>query len=139
MAKTAIFQVINNRMLFKCASCGAKRHSSVLSNIRRKNVKCHKCDAVTRGILNRRANRRELQSGKVLMITNEGKEIEVNIHDISRDGVGIDIPVRASRARKIVKGQEVRFNCKWNPRLMGSDRFVVMSNDGQRIGVKKKL
>lgn len=137
MAKTVVVQTINNRMRFKCSTCGARRNSSVLPNLRRKSMRCHKCGVITRCILNRRAAPRGLQGGKVNMITNEGNEFEVNVHDISRHGVGLSIPVKASRARKIAKGQQVRFNCRWNPSLMGSSRFVVMSNDGQRIGVKK--
>lgn len=139
MAKTVVFQVINNRMRFKCGSCGARRNSTVPKGIRRKSVRCHNCGTITRCILNRRADPRGVQGGKVTMITNEGKEVDVNIHDISRSGIGLIIPIKVSRARKIVKGQEVRFNCRWNPRLIGSSRFVVMSNDGQRIGVKKIL
>jgi len=137
MAKTAIIQVINNRMRFKCGNCGAKRSSSVLSGVRRKSMQCHKCKTTTRCTLNRRVTPRESQCGKVLLITSEGRELEVNIHDISRTGFGLVIPLKVSRARKILKGQKVRFNCRWNPTLMGSGYYQVVSNDGQRIGVKR--
>ena len=71
------------------------------------------------------------------MITSEGKEIDVNIHDISMGGIGLDISIRAARARAVAIGQEVHFRCSWNPRLLGNARFVVQNNNGQRIGVKK--
>jgi hypothetical protein len=72
------------------------------------------------------------------MMTGEGKEIVVNIHDISANGgFGLDLPVRATRSQAVKIGEEVRFNCKWNPRLLGSGRFKVISSNGQRIGIKQ--
>lgn len=138
MAKVKKFRVINNRIQFRCVACGAKRNLPVQPNIRSKNVRCHKCAVITRCSLNRRTTARTLQSGKVTMITEEGKEIVVNIYDISTDGgYGFELPIRASRAKTVKIGEEVRFNCKWNPRLLGSGRFKVISSNGQRIGVKK--
>lgn len=73
-----------------------------------------------------------------MLITNEGKTLEVFIHDISiNGGVGIDIPIRAARARTVKVGTEVSFNCKWNPRMLGSGRFEVINSKDQRIGIKK--
>lgn len=138
MGKMREFRVINNRIQFRCADCGAKRNLPVQSSIRSKNVRCHKCAAITRCSLNRRIATRMLQSGKVMMKTDEGKEIAVNIHDISTNGgYGIELPIGAARAQVVKIGAEVRFNCKWNPRLLGSGRFKVISNNGQRIGLKK--
>lgn len=138
MNKTSNIRVVNNRMQFRCASCGAKRNFPVLPNIRIKNMRCHKCGVITRCLLNRRITTRELHSGKVIMLTTEGKEITVNLHDISMNGgFGVDLPIRASRARTVKVGDEVRFNCKWNPRLLGSGRFKVINSNGQRLGIKK--
>lgn len=138
MGRMIVFRVINNRMQFKCSSCAAKRNFPVQSSIRSKNMRCHKCDAITRCVLNRRITPRELHSGKAVMITGEGKEIAVNVHDIAMNGgIGLDIPIRAARARTVKIGQEVRFNCKWNPRLLGSGRFKVINCNGQRVGIKK--
>ena len=140
MGKMIVFRVINNRMQFKCAVCAAKRNFPIQANIRSKNMRCHKCDTITRCLLNRRITPRELHSGKAIMITSEGKEIAVIIHDISMNGgIGLDIPIRAARARMVKPGEEVRFNCKWNPRLLGSGRFIVINTNGQRIGIKKVL
>ncbi len=140
MGRMIEFRVINNRMQFKCAVCAAKRNFPVQAKIRRKNMRCHKCDAITRCMLNRRITPRELHSGKATMITNGGKEIAVNIHDISMDGgIGVDIPIRAARARTVKIGEKVQFNCRWNPRLLGSGYFVVVNSTGQRIGIKKVL
>ncbi len=137
MANLVNFRIINNRMQFRCPKCGAKRNFPVQGNIRKKNMRCHKCGKVIGCVLNRRATPRQLQSGIATMITNEGKEISVNIHDISATGIGIDIPITIARARIIKTGQKVRFNCKWNPRLLGSGYFVIINNSGQRIGVRK--
>lgn len=140
MGKMIVFRVVNNRMQFKCSACAAKRNFPIQANIRSKNMRCHKCGTITRCLLNRRITPRELHSGKAIMITSEGKEIAVNIHDISMNGgIGLDIPIRAARARTVKTGDEVRFNCKWNPRLLGSGRFIVINNNGQRIGIKKVL
>jgi len=76
------------------------------------------------------------------MITREGKELTVNIHDVSVNGglgFGFDIPLAAARARTISVGEEVHFDCKWNPRLLGSGRFKVINSHGQRVGIKKEL
>ncbi|MCK5604700.1 hypothetical protein KAR91_22615, partial [Candidatus Pacearchaeota archaeon] len=71
MGKTVNFRVINNRMQFRCSTCGAKRNFPVPANLRRKNMRCHKCGVVTKCMLNRRAIPRELQSGQAVMITSE--------------------------------------------------------------------
>lgn len=69
------------------------------------------------------------------MITSQGKEIEIDLHDISTDGLGFDLPISAARALRVK--QEVQFKCSWNPRLLGSSRFVVKSIHGRRIGAQK--
>ena len=137
MDKTASFRVIANRMRFICSSCGTKRNLPVQANIRRKRISCHACKAITKCILNRRAATRRFQSGKVTMRTIDGKEIEVNICDISTGGLGIEIPLRTARAKTISVGQEVRFSCKWNPRLLGNGSYVVTGCNVQRIGLKR--
>ena len=138
MGKMIVFRVINNRVQFKCETCDAKRNLPIQANIRSRNIRCHKCDAVTRCMLNRRLTRRELQSGKATMITREGRKVFVNLHDMSVDGgLGIDLPIRAARAKVVKVGEEVRFECKWSPRLFGSGRFRVISSDGQRLGIKR--
>lgn len=72
------------------------------------------------------------------MITRDGRNIVVNLHDISvGGGLGLELPIRAARAKVVKVGEEVRFNCKWNPRLLGSGRFKVVSSDGQRLGIQK--
>ncbi|WP_136806851.1 hypothetical protein [Desulfosediminicola flagellatus] len=69
------------------------------------------------------------------MITNQGKEIEIDLHDVSMDGLGFDLPISAARALRVQ--QEVQFKCSWNPRLLGSSRFVVRSIQGRRVGAEK--
>ncbi len=142
MRNETVFRVINNRIRFKCAACSAKRNLPVRSGIRGKNIRCHKCDAITKCVFNRRIAPRELQSGNAIMITKEGKELAVNMHDMSADGglgFGFDIPLKAVFAQTIRVGEEVHFNCKWNPRLLGSGRFKVMNSHGQRLGIQKMV
>lgn len=135
--KTSTFRVINNRLPFRCPTCGARRYMVILPHLRRKNVVCHKCATITSCILNRRAKPREPQAGKVLVIIADNKEIEATIHDISPDGAGIDLPQGNPRAMNISVGSRIRFKCTWNPRLFGSNNYEVKSIIGQRIGVKR--
>ncbi len=138
MGRMIVFRVVDNRMQFKCTACGAKRNLPVQANLRSKSVRCHKCGSSTRCSLNRRIGPREQHSGKATMLTTDHKEIAVLVHDISLNGgVGLDVPIRTARAGTVKIGDEVRFNCKWYPRLLGSGRFVVINNKGQRIGIKK--
>ena len=65
-----------------------------------------------------------------------GKELEVFLHDISIDGIGVDLPVKVLRSGKLTKGHQVRFKCGWNPRLINGS-FVVNNVKGQRLGVEK--
>lgn len=91
MGKKKVIRVINNRMQFKCVSCMAKRSVPVLPNIRSKNIRCHKCGAITNCLLDRRITPRERQSGKAILITEEGRGIAVNIHDVQRMEVLVSI------------------------------------------------
>ena len=100
-------------------------------------MRCHKCGEVTQCMLNRRIRPRELQSGKIFLTTVEGKELEVNLFDISSTGLGVDVPIGAARARTLKLGNQVRFRCSWNPRLLGGGRYEVKNIKGRRIGVKK--
>ena len=65
-----------------------------------------------------------------------GKELEVFLHDISIDGIGVDLPVKALRSGKLTTGREVRFKCSWNPQLTNGN-FVVNNVKNQRVGVEK--
>lgn len=133
--KTKSFRVIGNRIQFRCPSCNAKRSVGVGKDVRRRSVRCHKCRTVTPCDLNRRLKQREMQSGKCVMITSQGKEIDIDLHDISMDGLGFDLPINAARTLRVQ--QQVQFKCSWNPRLLGSSRFVVKSIKGRRVGAEK--
>ena len=138
MAKRIVARVMNNRMQFRCPACGTRRSIPVQPNVRQKNVRCHKCHTSTCCTLNRRTTPRELASGKAVLFTSEGRHMEVNIHDISMDGgIGLEIPIAAARAHSVTPGSEIHFNCKWNPRLLGTGRFKVINSNGQRVGIKK--
>ena len=135
MVKTKSFQVLNNRMRFKCFACGARRNFGVQSDQRRRRVRCHKCDQITNCVLDRREKRREMQAGRVVMVSPNGTELQVDLHDISVKGIGFALPIGAARALSLK--QEIRFKCRWNPRLIGQGRFVIRNIKGSRIGAEK--
>ena len=131
---TKIFRVQNNRIQFKCPTCATKSYVAVQGGVRRRSVRCQKCSTRTQCILNRRTTPRESQTGKCHLLLDQGREIEINLHDISMGGLGFDLPINATRVISV--RQEVRFKCTWNPRLL-TDRFIVKSIRGRRVGVEK--
>ena len=137
MSKTITVQVINIRLLFRCPACRARQNMAILPNIRQKSVVCHACQHVTRCLLNRRAQPREPQAGKILMVTADNRETEVTLHDISMAGAGFDLPPGTAKSFRIGVGSHIRFKCTWNPRLFGSHTYEVQSIIGQRVGVKR--
>lgn len=78
---------------------------------------------------------REQQRGKILMSTSDGNSVEVDLHDMSLNGIGFDVAVRD--IRKISVGNEVQFRCTWNSRLFSQGRYVVRSIKGRRIGAQR--
>ncbi len=137
MGITKDYQVTENRIFFKCPSCGTKKTMFVPRDLRQVSTRCYKCGEVTKCRLNRRIRSREQQSGKIIMVTNNGVEYEISLNDISETGVGFDIPIGIARAHILSPGHEVRFRCSWNANLLGNIRFEVQSVRGQRIGAKK--
>ncbi len=137
MRKIRTFRVINSRAQFRCASCGAKRNIAVPPYLRTKNVRCHKCKEITRCLFNRRHKPREQRSGNILLITHTGEEVVVNLHDISEDGIGLDIPPGFVISSKIKLGNMVQLKCNWNSKLIDSRYLEVKNIMGRRIGLKK--
>jgi len=135
MAKTRTFRVIQGRMHFKCHNCQARRLYSVPPAVRQRTIQCHKCKERTRCSFNRRLSRREQQMGRVEVRLNDGVQIEVSLADISFNGVGFDVMYRDTRRMR--EGREIQFRCSWNPKLFGSDRYVIRSIKGQRIGAQR--
>jgi hypothetical protein len=109
---------------------------TVQQHSRRRNMRCSGCGEITRCLLDRRAKSRDICSGKIVMITEGGEHLEVHLHDISADGISIDIPVKVMRSRKLKTGRKVRFKCNWNPRLFTNGSFMVRNVKDQRIGLK---
>ena len=138
MAKSVIFKVVGNRMQFRCSVCKAKRNVAIPPDIRTKSIRCHKCAELTRCIFNRRVHPREHQSGTVILQTSTGREINVMLNDLSREGLGFIIPVGSARTYRIGLGNEVKLRCTWNSRLISNTAFVVKNIKGQRIGLKTK-
>jgi len=138
MGKSATVQVIQNRLLFRCPACKSRRNIAVLPNLRQKVIVCHKCQLATKCILNRRTKPREPQAGKVLLVTNDNRETEITMHDISPEGAGFDLPYGIQKSLRIAVGTQVRFKCAWNPKLLGNFSYEVKSIIGQRVGVQRK-
>ena len=80
---------------------------------------------------------RELQSGKAVLITSSGKDVEIELSDVSSKGIGFEMSIRAMRSRAIKIGDQIQVYCSWSPRLLGQRRFVVQNINGRRVGVKK--
>lgn len=133
MAKTITFRVINNRLLFKCASCQAKKMISLPKDIHRKSIRCHKCGELSHCFLNHRSTPRESQTGKAVMVFSDGREVNIDLNDISQGGVGFEVP---SGCRGVSLGQEIRLKCTWNSRLLDQGRYVVKNIKGRRIGAE---
>ncbi len=137
MGRTKTFRVINQRFQFKCDKCGAKRYMAVPLRLRRRSVRCHKCGEIVNCSFNRRATLRESQSGKAVLITGSGKDVEIDLTDVSSKGIGFEMSIRAMRSRAIKIGDQVQIYCSWSPCLLGNNRYVVQNIRGQRVGVKK--
>ena len=71
------------------------------------------------------------------MVTQAGTDLEVSLHDLSVDGIGIDMPAKTLRSSNIKEGRQVRFKCSWNRRLITNGSFVVSNIKDQRVGVEK--
>ena len=136
MGKTKTFRVENGRLLFKCHFCESKRMVAVAPGVRMRSLRCSKCGESTRCIFNRRLAQREIQSGTVLVETSDGRELTVDLFDLSLNGVGFAISMRDTT--KIAVGRDVQFKCKWNPQLFSSGRYIVRSVNGQRVGVERR-
>ncbi|MBF0258908.1 MAG: hypothetical protein HQK62_08740 [Desulfamplus sp.] len=134
MGKTLTFQVVNNKMFFKCHACQSKRMISVAPGLRTRSMRCHKCGEITRSLLNRRVLPRESQSGTVQLRTIDGSEISVHLYDLSGYGVGFDLSSRD--VAKIAVGREIYLKCSWNPMLLSQKRYIVKSIKGQRVGAE---
>lgn len=87
-------------------------------------------------MFNRRTDKRIYQSGKIILTTRAGNELEVNLKDLSYYGAGLEIPAGVSSSFLSV-GQEVSLKCSWNPQLVSRRRFIVQNINGQQVGVKK--
>lgn len=129
------YPVINSRLLFRCPHCDARRSFGVQPHVRRRTIRCHKCGNTIHCNLNRRKGPRESQTGKCTMMTQHGQQIEISLHDISSKGLGFHVPIAAAKA--IPPLQQIQFKCAWNPRLLGSHRYIVRNRKGNRIGAEK--
>ena len=136
MAKTITFRVINNRFLFRCSKCGAKRRLSAPPHLRQKNIRCFSCEEMNKCAFNRRVTPREQQSGKAVLITSAGKEVDINLLDISSKGVGVELSIQGLRSRVVKIGDKIQLICGWNPRLFSGRQYIVQNIREQKVGIK---
>jgi hypothetical protein len=68
------------------------------------------------------------------MVLSNGKEIAIDLNDISPQGVGVN--VAPGVGRQVSLREQVQFKCNWNPALFSQGRFVVKSIKGDRIGIE---
>ena len=99
-------------------------------------MRCFRCGDTIKCVLNRRSMQRVVQTGKLILATKLGEVMDVNLRNISRDGVGFEIPTGRS-ARFLSVGEQIFLKCNWNPQLLSNNRFIVQNIRGQQIGVKK--
>lgn len=135
MSKIRSFRVQNGRALFKCHACKTGRMYAIPPGVRTRTLRCFKCGETTRCIFNRRVVAREQQSGRILLFCDDGKEVEVDLYDISLDGLGFEIPIRDMM--RIAVGKQVYFKCPWNPQLISQGRYIIRSIKGQRVGAER--
>lgn len=136
MARSKTLRVENGRTLFTCHACQSKRMISVGPGVRMRSLRCSKCGETTRCMFNRRITPRDQQSGSVLVQTSDGRELVVELFDISPHGVGFDLSVRDTN--KLTVGRDIQFKCKWNPQLLSQGVYTVRSVKDQRVGVEKR-
>lgn len=135
MPKTKEFKLQDQRLLFKCPACGARR-TSVLPDIRRKTIRCHNCGEMIRCLFNRRPEQREHHAGALVLRTRDGREMEVLLKDISSRGIGFEVP--AGKWLKYLSiGQEINLTCNWNPKLLPENRYVIRNIIGLRVGAER--
>ena len=134
MARAKTYQVKDNRILFKCEECGAKRSMAVPPSVRSKTVKCHKCGTSSRCALNRRLQRREEQCGKATMVLPGGKEFPIDLNDMSAGGVGVSVAPGGGRMLNL--RWEVKLKCSWNSRLFNDGRYIIKNIQGDRVGIQ---
>jgi hypothetical protein len=72
------------------------------------------------------------------LTTNQGKELEVDLRDLSFGGIGLEIPVGTSYNHQFKIGQKVHLKCSWNSTLVSHGRFVIKNITGRRIGLAKR-
>ena len=135
MAKTQTFQVVGGRIRFKCHACQSIRMLAIPNQVRRRSIRCHKCGEITQAGFNRRLVQREQQKGKVLISASDGTYIDVDLVDISQNGIGFDMAIRD--IRKVAVGKEVQFRCTWNSQLLSQGRYIVRSIKGRRVGAER--
>jgi len=110
---------------------------AVAPHLRMRKVRCQKCGVITICNFNRRYEQREFQSGKVVLLTSDGKEVEIYLHDISSGGVGFELPIMEARKCKLSVGEKVKFKCRWNSSRLERGEFVIKRIKEQRVGVQR--
>jgi hypothetical protein len=98
-------------------------------------IRCQKCGEKTSCVFNRRKRERVNQKGRVFLLI-DGIQVEVDLYDISEQGVGFELGIRSGI--KISVGREIELRCSWNPRLFRRGRYVVRSVKGLKVGAEHR-
>lgn len=85
-------------------------------------------------MFNRRLDERVQQLGKVIMKTEVGDTIDVDLFDISLKGVGVEVPVRF--LSRLSVNNKVRFSCGWNHHLFKQGKYTIRSKKGRKLGLQ---
>ena len=94
------------------------------------------CGELTRCVFNRRPEQRNYHSGKLTVKTRDGREIDVNLRDMSSKGIGFELP--AGKSLKLLSvGHEISVSCSWNANLFPDSRYIIKNINGLRVGAQK--
>ena len=120
------FRVQNNRLLFICPSCRKRTIYPVL-DVQRSSYKCQRCGISTRIAYNRTP---------VALKTNQGKEIQVTLQEISPRGAIFQV-LHEKDADYLKIGQEVYLICSRNKDFVPEARCIIQSNGEGWVGLNK--
>jgi len=129
--RSQICNVKDNRIRITCPRCGKKKYVAIVSDIRKKTIRCV-CGMSTLCTLNHRRYPRESTCGKALIIMENGTECPVYLCDISLVGIGFIIPHQYLHA--VSTRQEISIKFRSLAGAMVRRKVRIMSIISNRIG-----
>ena len=129
--RSQICNVKDNRIRITCSRCGKKKYVTIISDIRKKTVRCA-CGMSTACTLNHRVYPRESTCGKALVTLKDGRECSVYLCDISLTGIGFLIPYQYLHS--ISTHQEIYIKFRAITGSTVQRRILIKSIVNNRIG-----